>query len=246
MVILPHRRKAFRSSGSVTPPTPDSDPYFSNVVLLLHADGSSGATTTTDNSSYNKSITFGGNAQLNTTSPKFGTASILLDGSGDYLEVADSSEWDFGTGAFTIEGWVKFTGASDVSTFVSNFNNVNGFTFRYNNTSLCLELIWGQTLIATNTAGTWTPTNGLWQHFAVCRSGTSIRMFIDGVQQGSTATYGGDMSGSAIALNIGCLPYSLPTRLHFLNGRLDDIRITKGIGRYTANFTPPTAAFPNS
>jgi hypothetical protein len=243
MVILPNRRKAFQSSGAAPPAT---DPYFANVVLLLHFDGSNGATTTTDSSAYNKSITFGGNAQLNTTLPKFGDASVLLDGSGDYLEVADSSEWDFGTGSFTIEGWVKFTAASDASTFVSTYNSGNGFTFRFNDTSHCLEFLWGGTMIASTTAWTWVPTNGLWQHFAVCRSGTSVRMFIDGVQYGTTATDSTNMTGSTVALQIGCLPYGLPTRYHFLNGRLDDIRITKGVARYTANFTPPTAAFPNS
>lgn len=243
-----------RYTANFTPPTeafPNSapagnDPYFASVVLLLHLDGANGDTSTTDSSAYNKSITFGGNAQLNTTLPKFETgAAVLLDGSGDYLEVADSGEWDFGTGDFTIEGWVKFAAASDASTFVSTYNSGNGFTFRFNDTSHCLEFLWGGTMIASTTAWTWVPTIGLWQHFTVCRSGTSIRMFIDGVQQGSTATDSTNMTGSTVALQIGCLPYGLPTRYHFLNGRLDDLRITKGVARYTASFTPPTAAFPN-
>lgn len=221
------------------------DPSFSSVKLLLHADGTNGATSTTDSSSVSNTVTFGGNAQLNTTAPKFGTASVLLDGTGDYLEVADSSDWDFGTGAFTIEGWVKFTAASDASTFVSTYNSGNGFTFRFNDTSHCLEFLWGGTMIASTTAWTWVPTNGLWQHFAVCRSGTSVRMFIDGVQYGTTATDSTNMTGSTVALQIGCLPYGLPTRYHFLNGRFDDIRISKGVGRYIANFTPPTSAFSN-
>jgi hypothetical protein len=242
-----------RYTANFTPPTeafPNSapagnDPYFASVVLLLHLDGTNGATSTTDSSAYNKSITFGGNAQLNTTLPKFGDASVLLDGSGDYLEVTDSSEWDFGTGDFTIEGWVKFAAASDASTFVSTYNSGNGFTFRFNDTTHSLEFLWGGTIIASTTAWTWVPTNGLWQHFAVCRSGTSLRMFIDGVQYGTTATDSTNMTDSTVALQIGCLPYGLPTRVHFLNGRLDDIRITKGVARYTAAFTPPTAAFPN-
>jgi hypothetical protein len=70
-------------------------------------------------------------------------------------------------------------------------------------------------------------------------------MFIDGVQYGTTATDSTNMTGSTVALQIGCLPYGLPTRYHFLNGRFDDIRISKGVGRYIANFTPPTSAFSN-
>jgi hypothetical protein len=219
----------------------NTDPYFSSVVLLLHCDGTNGATSATDYSNSAHSITFYGNAQLSDTSPKFGTAAVLFDGSGDYIQAPDSADWDFGTGDFTIEFWYKSTtNTSDPGTFVSQYNG-NGFTFRWYLGAL--YMLNGATTIATG--GSWTPTTGVWYHIAACRSGTSLRLFVDGTQSGSTATSSDNITGSNLPLELGCMPYS-GGHIFPLNGRLDDVRITKGVARYTANFTAPTEAFPNS
>lgn len=219
-------------------PPPSGDPYFSSVKLLLHFNGSNGATSTTDFSSAAKVVTFYGNSQLNTTAPKFGSASVLFDGTTDYLQVPDSSDWDFGTGDFTLEFWYKSTtNTSDPGTFISQYDN-NGLTFRWYVGNL--YVLNGNTTIATS--GSWTPTTGVWYHLAVSRSGTSLRIFIDGVQSGSTATSSDNITGSAVPLEIGSMTYS-GSHIFAINGRLDDLRITKGAARYTADFTPPTAAY---
>src|SRR5690554_1699309 len=83
------------------------DPYFASVVLLLHGDGTDGSTTITDNSGSAHSPTVNGNSQIDTAESQFGGASVLFDGSGDYLEYADSADWDFGTGDFTVEFWMR-------------------------------------------------------------------------------------------------------------------------------------------
>ena len=217
------------------------DPYFSSVKLLLHVDGSNAATSTTDSSSVGNAITFYGNAQLSTTSPKFGTAAVLFDGNGDYIQAPDSANWDFGTGDFTVEFWYKSTNnTSDPGTFVSQYDG-NGFTLRWHLGAL--YVLNGGSTIATG--GSWTPTTGVWYHIAACRSGTSLRLFVDGTQSGSTATDSSNITGSSVPLELGCLPYS-GSHVHPLDGRLDDVRITKGVARYTANFTAPTAAHPDS
>lgn len=217
------------------------DPSFSSVKLLLHGDGTNGATSTTDSSSVGKAITFYGNAQLSTTAPKYGSAALLFDGNGDYIQAPDSADWDFGTGDFTIEFWYKSTNnTSDPGTFVSQYNG-NGFTFRWYIGAL--YMLNGASTMGTS--GSWTPTTGVWYHIAACRSGSSLRFFVDGTQSGSTATDSSNITGSTLPLELGCMPYS-GGHIFPLDGRLDDIRIKKGVALYTADFTAPTGAHPDS
>jgi len=84
-----------------------SDTYYSNVSLLLHCDGSNGSTTFTDNSPSPKTVTANGNASVSTAQSKFGGASAVFDGTGDYLSLDGSSGFAFGTGDFTIEFWLS-------------------------------------------------------------------------------------------------------------------------------------------
>ncbi len=81
----------------------------------------------------------------------------------------------------------------------------------------------------TNTAAS------TWYHVAVTRSGTSLRMFINGILE-SSATNSSDLVASGLNLGLISTPY-------LMNGYIDDFRITKGVARYTANFTPPTGTF---
>jgi hypothetical protein len=83
-----------------------SDLYYDNVALLLPFDGADGATAATDYSPTPKTVTFAGNAQLDTANKKWGNASLLLDGTGDYLSIPDHADWDLGTGDYTVEAWV--------------------------------------------------------------------------------------------------------------------------------------------
>ena len=87
---------------------PPVDAYFSDVVLLLHMGGTDGSTTFTDEKGH--TVTANGDAQIDTAQSKFGGASALFDGSGDYLSVADSADFEFGSSDFTIDGWVRLHG----------------------------------------------------------------------------------------------------------------------------------------
>ena len=78
------------------------------TVLLLHCDGTDGATTFTDSSDTSHTVTANGNAQIDTDQSKFGGASGLFDGTGDYLSIPDSADWDFGTGDWTIDFLIRF------------------------------------------------------------------------------------------------------------------------------------------
>ena len=83
-----------------------ADPYYNNVSLLLHGDGANGSTTIVDSSPTPKTVTAFGDAQISTAQSKFGGSSLAFDGSGDYVGIADSADFTFGSGNFTIEFWV--------------------------------------------------------------------------------------------------------------------------------------------
>jgi len=188
-----------------------------------------------------------GNAQIDTTTKKFGTGSMEFDGTGDYLSAEASptvtQNMTFGTGNFTIEMWV----------YLNQTPGAGGFRILYdtrpNLTHGPYPMIYFDGANATvkyfvNNADRITGGNlstSTWYHLAICRSGTSTKLFIDGTQSGSTYTDSTDYL--AYRLYIGASSFA--SGFYAINGYIDDLRITKGIARYTANFTPPTEAFPN-
>jgi hypothetical protein len=199
-----------------------TDPDFASVVSLLHFDGADASTTFTD--VIGKTWTANGNAQLDTAQFKYGTASLLLDGTGDYLLGQSSADWAFGTGDFTVEAWVRFNS-------IAATQSTTGPNLRF--------LTLGDSGIY---AFSWSPSTNTWYHVEVTRSGTNLRAFINGTQIGTTQTDSSNMASSD-ALEIGKVG---GLGAQYVNGWIDDSRITKGVARHTANFTAPTAAHPNS
>jgi len=213
------------------------DPDFANVSLLLHGDGANGSTTIVDSSPSPKTVTAVGNAQISTAQSKFGGASIALDGSGDYLTVPNNADYAFGAADFTIEAWVYFGNLTTFSTIASTrdaTNSVTGWTLGVNASE--------QPYFYTNAfdiTGNALAQN-TWYHIAAARAGSSLQMYVNGAQVGSTFTDTKDYTNQT--LSIGS---TVGGSVQFFNGYIDDLRITKGIARYTANFTPPTAPFPD-
>jgi hypothetical protein len=218
----------------------EGDSYFSNVSLLLHGDGTNGSTTITDNSPSPKTVTANGNAQISTAQSKFGGASIAFDGTGDNLSVAESTGFDFGSANFTVECWIyaNSLSASDYAALMGFHDAINfnawGAYVRSNGV-----FFYGST--ATLTGG-GTVNTSTWYHFAASRSGSTIRVFLDGIEVNSDTVFGTYVAGGLLFRvgddNTGGNPA--------FNGYIDDLRITKGVARYTANFTPPTAPFPDA
>jgi hypothetical protein len=177
-----------------------------------------------------------GNAQLSTAVKKYGTGSIAFDGTGDYLTFAPTQATAFGTGDFTIEMWLYITAspgdyayiyAQGPNTTASMNLYIQGGVFRIWNGS---AVIIGSTSYALNT----------WYHVAISRSGTSLRLFVNGVQDGSATNSSNIPTGSTYGATIGNWTEIGDNR--YFAGYIDDLRITKGYARYTANFTPPTSA----
>jgi hypothetical protein len=227
-----------------------SNPPFANVKALLHMDGTNGSTTFTDSSSAARAVTAVGNAQISTSQSKWGGAAGLFDGSGDYLTIASSTDFDFGTGAFTVEMWIRTTQATANATlltrewggspFTGGFTlQLNGATNRLN--VYCADYNTGAPMLTASVGG---HTDGNWHHVAWCRSGNDHRLFLDGI---SVASVTSSVSLATVTKNLTIgndLTFGAGARA--FNGYIDDLRITKGTALYTSAFAVPTAPFPNS
>jgi hypothetical protein len=212
------------------------DPNFANVSLLLHGNGTNGSTTFTDSSSNSLIVTGFGNAQIDTTIKKFGTGSLEFDGNGDYLSVATNALFNFGTGNFTIECFVYRP--NQTGGFFASSSGSGGLFFGILGDGL--QIGFGRTGIAWDYQVAHNMAINTWYHVAITRSGTTMRLFVNGTQVGVNVTNSRSYDISTTSLTIGSQGAAF-----YLNGYIDDLRITKGVARYTANFTPPSVEFPD-
>jgi len=162
--------------------------------------------------------------------PAVNGASAFFDGSGDYLSFADSADWDFGTGDFTVEGWVN--PASDLASdtqFIGFGDGDNGGNFGFEATGKPYFYHDGY-YARTNTALTLVS----WSHIAFVRSSGTLSCYINGTSQASSS-YTGNVGGS-LAPRVGAYSGG-----QYFKGYMQDVRILKGTAVYTSNFTPPTA-----
>jgi hypothetical protein len=219
----------------------DSDPYFANVSLLLHGDGANGSTTITDSSPSPKTVTAVGNAQISTAQSKSGGSSIAFDGNEDYLDIASNSAFGYGLNDFTIEFWLY-----------RNFSNGIQLLLDYRTGAATrvaptLYILSNSIFYYTNGNNVITGGNvplAQWVHVALCRSSSSTKLYLDGVQTGSTYADTNNYITSSVRVGGG---NDGATSAYSLWGYIDDLRLTgENIARYTANFTPPPAPFPDS
>lgn len=221
------------SSNSVQPVPIVSDPYFSSVSVLLSGDSLA------DSSNSHRTITVTGNAQISTSIKKYGTGSMYFNGASSYISYTDAV--GLGSADFTIEFWSYVVNVGGNAGFLS-IDGVAG----QDNSGLVISASYG--IWISMSPNTWT-YNGLnpssailntWQHVAIVRSGNTLKSFFDGVL-GSSSSISGTIYQKGTTTIIGKKSDSLTdTAVNYI----DDLRITKGVARYTANFTPPTTAFP--
>lgn len=222
--------------------------FDSYTKLVSHFNGSNGQTTYTAETG--QSFTFIGTAQLSTAQTKFGTASVLLDGDSDYLTLPDSDDWSFADGDFTIDFWIYFnslTGEQDFVCHHADGNNYWSCYQQYGSTKLAMDF-WiggvrkGGYILSAN-AGYST---GSWYHFAFVRNGSNGLIFINGTRYSvadgnlteSVAFGTNDVGNVAGTIKFGA--YGTTANV---NGYMDEVRISKGIARWTSNFTPPTSEY---
>jgi hypothetical protein len=224
------------------------DPNFSSVVLLTGFE----IAAVQDDSSYGHT-TSGSSASvaLDTSIFKFGAASYSLPDA--WLQWSDAAEFEFGSGDFTVEGWFRFasglslpSGAFDFASKYEAGGNQRSWLWQFDGTS-------GHMKFFVSTDGTgpttlidtaWAPSTATWYHLAVSRASGTLRIFVDGTQLVSAASTH-NLFNSSAPFRVGGQGNNGSIANRF-NGNVDEFRMTKGAGRYTSNFAPPTAAFPRS
>ncbi len=233
---------------------PQTNTYTKDAYtnLLLHSDGRNGTAAFIDDTG--KTITANGNAQIDTAQYKVNGGKFsqagLFDGSGDYLSVADSDDWYFGSGNFTIDLWVRYNDLTNYQMFIGQYDSSNAYWYfgignaaNFNNLRLGV-MSSGATIADYRTSDlSWNLNH--WYHVAIVRNGISIKLYIDGVSQSIIA--GGVNIGSnsipdyTSALYVG----QKGDNSEYVNGWLDEIRISKGIARWTSNFEVPFLEYNN-
>jgi hypothetical protein len=219
-------------TSAFTPPTAPLT-AITNTSLLLNFTNAG----IIDNAEMNNLETVG-NAQISTAQSKFGGGSLAFDGSGDALRALTTPNLIYGSGDVTIEAWVYLntiagspqvivdTRASSAGSELLNFQFQSGVLYVYAGAySLATELIAGTSAISATT----------WTHVAFVRSSGTNRLFVNGTQQSSNTNAWTQVLNSGTLTSVGMVATSTGNPM---NGYIDDLRITKGYARYTANFTP--------
>jgi hypothetical protein len=220
-------------TADFTPPTAPLT-AITNTSLLLNGTNAG----ILDNAIKNTLETVG-SAQVSTSVVKYGTGSMSFNGTTDYLKIPSSVNLAFGSGDFTIEFWAYLNSISGQPFFFDQRTADNQFTpCLYSSgvsNGIFSYFLNGADRITASTA----LTTGQWYHIALCRSSGNTKLFYNGTQTGSTYVDSGTYISGQLVIGVRYV------FTYNLNAYIDDFRITKGVARYTANFTPPTQAFPN-
>jgi hypothetical protein len=223
-------------TSAFTPPTTPPTAITNTNLLLNFTNGG-----IIDNTMMNDLETVG-NAQISTSVKKYGTGSLAFDGTGDYLKLSNNAAGQaqgFGTGDFTIEAWVYITSSTAAN------NGIYDCRYSSSATGPLIYYIPGSGMFmfyngANQITGS-TITINTWTHVALVRSSGVTKLYLSGTQTGSSYTDTNNYTSGANSGVVGAVYDGTGS----WNGYIDDLRITKGVARYTANFTPPTAALPD-
>jgi hypothetical protein len=212
---------------------PGIDSY---TKLMLHCDGSNGSTTFTDSSASGKTVT-ANSVTVTTGQYKFATGAADMTTDLSYLSTADHADWNVSSGNFTFDCFLYFTNFTNSKIVYSQIQNGGS----YSGTQIFVSATTGNPKL-------YTVSNGLritsstnfslttWQHFAIVTSSGTTTMYIAGQSVGSWA---GQCEYYSAALTFGNDPFNQGHGAMYM----DEARWSKGIARWTANFTPPTVPY---
>ena len=204
----------------------------SETVSLIHSNSNDGNTSFIDSSLYTHSITANGEVHHNTSKNRIGSSSIYFDGSGDYLSLPNSVDWQFGSGDYTIDIWVYHTDITGQQTYTSDTYSATNGVYFYKTAAQELGLYYSSPIISGGTI-----TVNTWHHVAVSRKGGMVYLFLDGNIVASTTD---SLSLTEQVLTIGD---SSGTSSGEMIGFMDEIRVSKGVGRWDSNFNVLTLPY---
>jgi hypothetical protein len=235
-----------RNLGLANANPADSDPYWASVIFLAGFDNNA-----TNESTGTSALTLVGSSTYSSAVVKYGTHSVnLADGANtNYYTLDNDSNFVMGTGDFTIETWVQIPSQFTVSGNISilGFNmNINESTYKpiafllsRKSTTTFTTSYYDYNAFNENTASTMT-FGSTWYHIAVCRASGVIYLCNNGTVQSKTYSTRSIDSNHATDVRIKDDGY----RENRVNLYFDEFRVTKGVARYTGNYTPPAAKFP--
>lgn len=238
--VVLRREVAAAATSCTTAPTP---------VLLLHMDGTNTSTTFTDSSAFAHTVTAFGDAQLDTGTKEFGTASGKFDGTGDYLTTPSAPtnfDYNFGSSSFTITFWEKSNGSYSTRKYWANFGDDAGsgiIQFDVNDGNAIYLAVQTNGSPARKEITPGAPgdyTDGNWHFIELSRYATTLNFFVDGTSRGTAAMDSNATTVTTPATSIwiginndgGTGPW---------NGWMDEFQVAIGTAIHTANYTPPAA-----
>ena len=230
-----------------TPLTVAGNDSFTKI--LLHMNGADASTTFTDSNAGGSAHTWtaAGNAQIDTAEFEFGGASGLFDGTGDWVTTPDSADFALGSGDWTVDFWFNsnaaggtekdLCGHGDGSTPALSSFHIYRTT---GNVILATAFVGGTGFTITGTTQFTNAVNTGWHHCALVRTGNTLKMFLDGVQEGGNVAITGTVNNSATIFAIGTAGTFTAAPWQ---GWIDEFRLSVGVARWTTDFVPPTAQY---
>jgi hypothetical protein len=222
---------------------PQYDPDFSSNSLLLHFEGSNNSTTFTDSSANANTVSVFGNAKLSTSRSRFGAASGIYDGSGDYLTcpAPPGGLFDFASSDFTLQISIYTTTVSGNQQIAGVWPNDATSSWRLLIVNDTIEFIWRSGSIITVSSSSCITAN-TWLDIAAKRVGSDLLLVCNATQVGigSISSIAANPTGGL--LDIGRQQDGLGGNVWGFNGNMDEMRITKGVGR---DIQPLTRPFPD-
>lgn len=207
---------------------PGIDAY---TVLMLHMDGTDEGTTFIDSSSSAHTVTANGNVNIEKDNAAF-NQSAQFDGIDDYLSIPDNTAWDFGTGDFTIDFWIKNSSSTGNYHVIGQAISTSNYWEILRTSGTVVRFIYVSGGVTSISLDTPTVNISTWNHIEVSRNGTEILMYLNGVRVVKYDIGSLSMPDIAAPLTIGARVYSTTIDNDF-NGFIDELRVSKGICRHT-------------
>jgi hypothetical protein len=221
--------------------TDGNDQY---TKVLLGFNGADGGTTIVDSNIGGSSHTWtaAGNANTDDAQKKFGLTSLACDGTGDWVTTADHADFTLGTSEFAVDFWLNCSAASGTAERLagqaaSGLAAATGAWYMERHTTDVIRAHVSNGSAWTTVTGTTTITATGWHHAALVRSGNTLKLFIDGEQEGGDVSFSATVNDSANALRVGAAGEETGDPW---TGWIDEFRLSVGAARWTTDFTPPT------
>lgn len=223
------------------------DPFWSNVILFVHGEGADASTSFIDHSLIGRALTANGNVQNDTGQDVHGE-SILLDGTGDYISAADAADIRLdgasGSADFCFECYAFITNLAHNNTLISKLTSGNtGYRLFVSSAGkLTLNFLAAGVVRLSVVSANSVPTNQI-THLALSRASGTGRVFIDGNLEATAAQTAAPTAGNTAIMGMG---WDIRSGASGFEGSFNWCRLTSGVPRYTASFTPPATPLPMS